>query len=69
MAREEEERRQTKHEKASEEVKGVGRGVSTTVDPSSSGVRGVRGTRVSMWARGAAAEIAGGMVTFAPTNN
>ena len=54
LAREEEERRQVEREKALEKKRGVGRGVSRTVDSSSSGVRGVRGTRASMRARGVA---------------
>ena len=62
LAKEEEERRQTEREKALEK-KGVGRGVSRTVDSSSSGVRGVRGTRASLRARGVATGIArGGIV-------
>ena len=54
LAREEEGRRQVERERVLEKRKGVGRGASRTVDPSSSGVRGVRGTRASMRARGAA---------------
>ena len=60
LAREQEERRQTEREKAPEKKKGVGRGVSRTAGPSSSGVRGVRGTRASIRARGVAAGIARG---------
>jgi len=60
LAREEEERRQAERGKALEKKRGVGRGVSRTVDPSSSGVRGVRGTRASMRARGVATGIARG---------
>ena len=56
MAREEEERRQAEREKALGKKKGVGRG-----EPSSSGVRGVRGTRASMRARGVATGIARGV--------
>jgi len=63
LAREEEERRQTEREKAPEKKKGVGRGVSRTVDSSSSGVRGVRGTRASMRARGVATGVARGTTT------
>jgi hypothetical protein len=62
LAREEEERRQIEREKALEKRRGVGRGVSRTVDSSSSGVRGVRGTRASMRARGVATGIARGRV-------
>ena len=61
LAKEEEERRQAEREKALEKRRGVGRGVSKTADPSSSGVRGVRGTRASMRARGVATGIARGM--------
>jgi len=60
LAREEEERRQAERGKALERKRGVGRGVSRTVDSSSSGVRGVRGTRASMRARGVATGIARG---------
>ncbi|KAF9646249.1 hypothetical protein BDM02DRAFT_261496 [Thelephora ganbajun] len=63
LAREEEERRQVEHEKALEKKKSVGRGVSRTVDSSSSGVRGVRGTRASIRARGVATGIARGRMT------
>jgi len=62
LAREEEERRQTEREKALEKRRGIGRGVSRTVDPSSSGVRGVRGTRASIRARGVATGIARGRI-------
>ena len=48
LAREEEERRQLEREKTFEKKRGVGRGVSRTVDSISSGVRGIRGTRASM---------------------
>ena len=54
LAIEEEEQRQVEREKALEKKKGVGRGVSRTTNPSSSGVRGVRGTRASMRARSVA---------------
>ena len=65
LATEEEERRQAEREKALEKRKGVGRGVSRTVDASSSGVRGVRGTRASMRARGVATgSIRGGVGSF-----
>lgn len=66
LAREEEERRQAEREKALEKKKGVGRGVPRTVDPSSSGVRGVRGTRASMRARGVATGVARGMIDYLP---
>ena len=62
LAREEEERRQAEREKALEKKKGLGRGTSRTADPSSSGVRGVRGTRASMRARGVATGITRGMI-------
>ena len=62
LAREEEERRQAERGKALEKKRGVGRGVSRTVDSSTSGVRGVRGTRASMRARGVATGIARGMI-------
>ena len=62
LAREEEERRQVERGKALEKKRGIGRGVSRTVDSSSSGVRGVRGTRASMRARGVATGIARGRV-------
>jgi len=61
LAREEEERRQAERGKALEK-RGVGRGVSRTVGSSSSGVRGVRGTRASMRARGVATGIARGRI-------
>lgn len=64
LAREEEERRQAEREKGLEKKKGAGRGISRTADPSSSGVRGVRGTRASMRARGVATGIARGIVAF-----
>ena len=64
LAREEEERRQAEREKASEKKKGLGRGTSRTADPSSSGVRGVRGTRASMRARGVATGITRGTIFF-----
>ena len=60
LAREEEERRQAERGKVLERKRGVGRGVSRTVDSNSSGVRGVRGTRASMRARGVATGIARG---------
>jgi len=60
LAREEEERRQAEREKALEKKKGIGRGMPRTADPSSSGVRGVRGTRATMRARGVATGIARG---------
>ena len=62
LARKEEERRQTERGKALEKKRGVGRGISRAVDSSSSGVRGVRGTRASMRARGVATGIARGRV-------
>ena len=62
VAREEEELRQAEREKALEKKKGVGRGTQRTVDPSSSGVRGVRGTRASMRARGVATGTARGRI-------
>lgn len=62
LAREEEERRRAEREKGLEKRKGVGRGISRTVDSNSSGVRGVRGTRASMRARGVATGIARGIV-------
>jgi len=62
LAKEEEERRQAEREKALERKRGAGRGVSRTTDSSSSGVRGVRGTRASMRARGVATGIARGMM-------
>ena len=68
LARQEEEERQAEREKALEKKRSVGRGVSRTAYPSSSGVRGVRGTRASMRARGVATGIARGMITFASNN-
>ena len=62
MAREEEERRLAEREKVLEKRKGVGRGTSRAVGSSSSGVRGVRGTRASMRARGVATGIARGRI-------
>jgi len=62
LAREEEERQQAERGKTLEKKRGAGRGVSRTVDSSSSGVRGVRGTRASMRARGVATGIARGRV-------
>lgn len=64
LAREEEERRQAEREKVLEKKKGVGRGVSRTVESSSSGVRGVRGTRASIRARGVATGIVRGAIAF-----
>ena len=61
LAKEEEERRQAERGKALDRKRGIGRGVSKTVNPSSSGVRGVRGTRASMRARGFATGTARGM--------
>jgi hypothetical protein len=69
FAKEEEERRQAEREKGLERKKGVGRGSSArTVDSSSSGVRGVRGTRASMRARGVATGIVRGMITLSSSS-
>ena len=68
LAREEEERRQVEREKALEKKKGVGRGIPRTGgDSSSSGVKGVRGTRATMRARGVATGIARGRIASFPT--
>ena len=64
LVREQEERRQAEREKVLEKKKGVGRGVSRTADPSSSGVRGVRGTRATMRARSVATGMVRGMVAI-----
>ena len=68
LAREEEERRQIEREKALEKKKGVGRGIPRTADSSSSGVKGVRGTRATMRARGVATGIARGRNDSFPTS-
>ena len=52
LAKEEEEQRQAEREKVLTKKKGIGRGAPRTAGSSSSGVRGVRGTRASMRARG-----------------
>ena len=62
MAREEEEHQQAEHGKTLEKKRIVRRGVSRIVDSSSSGVRGVRGMRALMRARGIAIGIARGRV-------
>ena len=62
LAKEEEERRQAEREKVLEKKKGIGRGAPRTAGSSSSGVRGVRGTRASMRARGHATGNARGRI-------